>query len=69
MLQLEKVRKLKGMNQAELARLVGCSQAAICKFESSEMKPSFDTFVKLAQVLECPLDDLVDMEATTSTAS
>lgn len=66
MLQLEKVRKRKGINQGELARMVGCSQASICKFESGEMKPSFDTLVKLAQVLECSLDDLVDRSPVSS---
>ena len=69
LLKLEEVRKQKNMNQAELARRIGCSQAAICKFESGDMKPSFDTFVKMAQVLECSLDELVDRTESVSSAS
>ena len=62
MLKLEEVRKQRGINQTELARRVGCSQAAICKFESGDMNPSLETLVKLSKALNCSLDDLVSAE-------
>ena len=66
MLRLEEVRKSRGINQAKLAKKVGCSQAAICKFETGEMNPSLETLVKLARALDCQLDDLVDKGAVPS---
>ena len=69
MLQIEKIRKERGLSQAELARQVGCSQAAICKLESGENNPSLETLVKLAQVLGCLTDDLIDKTAISSSAS
>lgn len=66
MLRLEEVRKKKNMSQVELARAIGISQVSICKFESGEMYPSLETLAKLAVVLDCPLDDLVDVRAIAS---
>lgn len=62
MLRLEEARKQKGWNQAELAKRVGLSQVAIWKFESGKANPSFETLIKLANVLECQIDDLVVRE-------
>ena len=66
MLRLEEIRKQKGMSQADLAKAIRCSQAAICKFESGKSNPSLETLARLAVALDCPLDDLVDVRAIAS---
>ena len=68
MLRLTEMRKKRNMTQAELARAVGIAQPSISDLENGNTKPAFETLVKLAQVLECSLDDLVDLK-TDSAAS
>ncbi len=50
--QLHFKRKLKGLNQKELADLVGCSDKSISNFESLTKKPSLELLKKICQVLE-----------------
>ncbi len=66
LLRLKEARERKNVKQSELARLIGVSQAAICKFETGEINPSLETLVKISLALECPLDELVDKEALSS---
>jgi len=50
--QLHFKRKQKGLNQKELADLVGCSDKSISNFESLKTTPSLDLLKKLCKVLE-----------------
>ncbi len=51
-----------GMTQTELAKKVGLTPNMICKLESGAVKPSVDSLIKLAQVLDCTMDRLAGMD-------
>ena len=53
-------RKRKKLNQYKLAELVGVKQGAISCYERGERVPSLKVALKLADVLECPIDILVN---------
>lgn len=59
MVRLEYYRKMKGMTQVELAKRVGIAQGNISKMENGKQKPTASTAVKLADVLDVSLDDLL----------
>lgn len=51
--RIKKMRKAKGWTQAELAKMVGVTQAQVAKWESDKANPSRKTLLKLASVLGC----------------
>lgn len=57
---LKKLRERKGISQAELAQLVGVSQAAIAQFELGTSLPNVKTAVRLAKVLGTTCEELVE---------
>ena len=59
MQNLRKFRKAKGLNQDQLAEIVGVSASAISQYENGHKTPSFETALKLAEALDCELADLV----------
>lgn len=57
----KKVRKEKGLEQFELAALVGISKEHLRKIELNEVKsPSFEIMVRLGTLLDC-LDKLISL--------
>lgn len=56
---LIKRRKEKGMTQDELADLLGVSRQSVSKWENGECYPETDKLVRLADVLETGLDELM----------
>lgn len=66
MLRLEELRKKRGLTQEALASKVGVTQGHISGLENGTYTPSFDLLIKLAQVLECSLDELVDISADSA---
>ncbi|MEP7197287.1 MAG: helix-turn-helix transcriptional regulator [Saprospiraceae bacterium] len=54
--RLLQARNNKGMNQDELANLLGTKGLAIGRYERDEMKPSIEAATKMAQYLEVSLD-------------
>ena len=56
---LKKFRKAKGLNQDQLAEIVGVSASAISQYENGKKTPSFETALKLAEALDCESADLV----------
>ena len=59
LVNLRKYRKAKGLKQKELADLVGVSESLISQFESGKKHPSFETALKIAEVLGCETYDLI----------
>src|SRR5690606_10858354 len=57
--QLEKARRLRNLNQAELAKASGLQASAISHFETGSRKPSFDNLRKLADALSVTTDFLL----------
>ena len=63
MLPLRDLRIKKGLTQQELSAKTGIAQGVISDIESgSTQNPRFDTVVKLAEALECPLSDFLTAE-------
>jgi ribosome-binding protein aMBF1 (putative translation factor) len=50
-MRLVEYRVEHGLTQTALARMLGMKQPAIARLEAAEHNPSFDTLVRLAQVL------------------
>jgi len=57
--QLKKIRTESGWTQDELAEKLYVSRQAISKWESNESVPDLNNLVKLAEILNTPLDHLV----------
>jgi len=57
-LPLREWRKYRGMTQVELATASGLSQGAIAQIEAGKRNPTVDTARKLANALNCDIDDL-----------
>lgn len=57
--QLKKIRTENGWTQDELAEKLYVSRQAISKWESDESVPDLTNLVKLAEILNTPLDHLV----------
>lgn len=56
---LKEARKQAGYTQEQLAELVGVSRAAIARYETGEIEPSLETFVRLADALQVSADLLL----------
>ena len=53
-----KRRKKLNLSQAELAEKVDCTQKDISRWEKGEFSPSAENLKKLAEALDCRIDDL-----------
>ncbi len=49
-----------GMSQEKLAELLGVSRQAVTKWEAGQSAPSSDNLFRLAEVLGCPVSELLD---------
>ena len=56
---IKKLRKKKGLTQADLAEKIGSHTSHINRIETGKYKPSLDVLMKIADVLEVSLDNLV----------
>lgn len=59
---LKSIRKSKGLSQSQLADASGVSVRMVQKYEQGERdinKASVSTVLKLAEVLECSVEDVV----------
>lgn len=57
--RLKRFRRGKGFTQEEVAKLIGISRQAFSNYERGIRVPSVDVLVKLADVYEMSLDELV----------
>ena len=60
MLNLKIARVKKGLTQRQLAELVGTSSATINRIETGKQVLKVDMLNKLANVLEIPVNELLD---------
>ena len=59
-MKLTELRKKKNISQEELAASLGITQGAISAYETGRWEPSITTIKKMAQVLECTVDELLE---------
>ena len=50
-MDIKQIREEKSMSQKELADKIGVSQQFLCDIENGRRKPSIDTAIKIARVL------------------
>lgn len=50
------------IDQRELARRAGLTDAAVSRYMKGYRKPTYDIVIRLAQALECSAGDLIDIE-------
>ena len=56
-----KERRLRiGMNQNELAKQMNVTQGIVSQWENKKIMPSSEKLPKLAEVLQCSIDDLFE---------
>ena len=58
-MRLAKLRKEKGETQISLAKKVGVTGTAISNYETGLRMPKIKTLKRLANVLECTVDELI----------
>ena len=59
MKNLKRVRKARKVTQELLSKMTGVSRARISLYEKGHQSPSVKTAYKIAQALECTIDELV----------
>lgn len=58
-MNLKHVRQNKKMTQKKLALEIGVDQSTVSKWEREAAQPNLNMCFKIAQVLECSIDELV----------
>lgn len=64
---LQHLRATRNMTQEQLAMLLGVSRQSVTKWEAEKSYPEMDKLLKLCQIFECSLDDLVQGDLTGRT--
>ena len=59
MTNLKTIREQKGINQTQLAAMLGVSQGSVSAWETGRWEPSIDALRKIAMFLNCTVDDLL----------
>ena len=58
-IRIEKFRKEKGLTQGALAMQLGVKQGAVAMWETGKALPRADKLPKLAEILDCTVDELL----------
>ena len=68
---LQALRAERNMTQEQVAMLLGVSRQSVTKWEAAKSYPEMDKLLKICQIFECSLDDLVtgDVAALAGNAS
>lgn len=61
---LQYLRAERHMTQEQLAMLLGVSRQSVTKWEPEKSYPEMDKLIKMCQIFECSLDDLVTGDAS-----
>ncbi len=61
------LRASHNMTQEQLAMLLGVSRQSVTKWESEKSYPEMDKLLKMCQIFDCTLDDLVQGDLTGKT--
>lgn len=68
-LNIKHLRKKCGLNQVQLARMIGVNQSNLSKFERGLKQPSLERLPILANVLGVTIDDLFDFDCAENNIS
>ena len=62
--RIREIRQQRGFSQEALAERMEVSRQAVTKWETGTARPSTEKLLRLAQVLEVPLEDLTGSQST-----
>lgn len=65
---LQHLRATRNMTQEQLAMMVGVSRQSVTKWEAEKAYPEMDKLLKICQIFDCTLDELVQGDLTTRAA-
>lgn len=60
--RIKELRNLKGLSQKDLAKILGCNQTAVGKYERGQLEPNINLLNILANYFGCSIDYLVGRE-------
>lgn len=61
---LQHLRATRNMTQEQLAMLLGVSRQSVTKWEAEKSYPEMDKLIKICQLFDCTLDDLITGDLT-----
>ena len=59
-MSIAEFRASKNMTQSDLAEILNVSRTTVTMWENGKAEPNIKTLKKLAEVLSCTVDDLLD---------
>ena len=59
-MNLSELRKRNNISQEELANTLGITQGAVSAYETGRWEPSITTIKKMASILDCTVDELLE---------
>ena len=65
-MEIKRLREAAGLRQYELAERMGVKQASVSAWESGQAMPSAANLVKLADILDCTVDELLGRKRATA---
>lgn len=66
---LLRLRRIKGLTQADIAKVLGIGQTAYSAWEKGKTKPPLDQLIRLASFFEVSLDELCGLNGDRSTSN
>lgn len=65
-MEIKKLREAAGLRQYELAERMGVKQASVSAWESGQAMPSAANLLKLADILDCTVDEILGRKKATA---
>ena len=65
-MEIKKLREAAGLRQYELAERMGVKQASVSAWESGQAMPSAANLLKLADILDCTVDEILGRKRATA---
>lgn len=62
--RIKEIRLARGIKQADVARMFNVAQATVSGWESGSREPDFDALLKMADLFNCSVDELIGREKT-----
>ena len=62
--RLHRIMKKRAISQKQLSYLIDVSEATVCRYCRGERVPNAYTIAKIADVLNCAVDELVSLDST-----
>jgi transcriptional regulator with XRE-family HTH domain len=63
MLRLKEILEKRGVTQSELSKMIGISTVSLSRWATGKSQPSLDTIVKICQILDVKIDELVQIKS------